>query len=182
MHETSVSQRTSAARSQAQTSLAIATALTLFRKQPLLAAGLAVGLGAALGLMRKSATAIAPDGVHDGSERKADDRRQSRRAGIRPSPNCPSPCRGYARSGSSRSRASPARRQAGRRPPSRSYARPGGHPHRRCAPSTTTLPFGTEREPYFAALVASSCRTSPRPTAWSGPSKISSLWISICRP
>lgn len=41
-------------RSQAQTSLAIATALTLFRKQPLLAAGLAVGLGAVLGLMRKS--------------------------------------------------------------------------------------------------------------------------------
>lgn len=41
-------------RSQAQTSLVIATALTLFRKQPLLAAGLAVGLGAALGLMRKS--------------------------------------------------------------------------------------------------------------------------------
>lgn len=40
-------------RSQAQTSLVIATALTLFRKQPLLAAGLAVGLGAALGLMRK---------------------------------------------------------------------------------------------------------------------------------
>lgn len=40
-------------RSQAQTSLAIATALTLFRKQPLLAAGLAVGVGAALGLMRK---------------------------------------------------------------------------------------------------------------------------------
>jgi hypothetical protein len=40
-------------RSQAQTSLVIATALTVFRKQPLLAAGLAVGLGAALGLMRK---------------------------------------------------------------------------------------------------------------------------------
>jgi hypothetical protein len=41
-------------RSQAQSGLAVATALTLFRKQPLLAAGLAVGLGAALGLMRKS--------------------------------------------------------------------------------------------------------------------------------
>lgn len=40
-------------RSQAQTSLVVATALTLFRKQPLLAAGVAVGLGAALGLMRK---------------------------------------------------------------------------------------------------------------------------------
>lgn len=43
-------------RSQAQTSLAVAAALTLFRKQPLLAAGLAVGLGAALGLMRKPGT------------------------------------------------------------------------------------------------------------------------------
>ncbi|MCV9961466.1 hypothetical protein OIU34_06090 [Pararhizobium sp. BT-229] len=41
-------------RSQAQTTLAIATALTLFRKQPLLAAGIAVGLGTILGLMRKS--------------------------------------------------------------------------------------------------------------------------------
>ena len=41
-------------RSQAQTSLAIATALTLFRRKPLLAAGLAVGVGTALGLMRKS--------------------------------------------------------------------------------------------------------------------------------
>ncbi len=41
-------------RSQAQTTLAIATALTLFRKQPLLAAGLAVGIGTVLGLMRKS--------------------------------------------------------------------------------------------------------------------------------
>lgn len=41
-------------RSQAQTTLAIATALTLFRKQPLLAAGLAVGVGTVLGLMRKS--------------------------------------------------------------------------------------------------------------------------------
>ena len=35
-------------RSQAQTTFAIATALTLFRKQPLLAAGLAVGLGTCL--------------------------------------------------------------------------------------------------------------------------------------
>lgn len=42
-------------RSQAQTSLAIATALTLFRRQPLLAAGLALGVGTALGLMRKPA-------------------------------------------------------------------------------------------------------------------------------
>jgi hypothetical protein len=41
-------------RSQAQTTFAIATALTLFRKQPLLAAGLAVGIGTVLGLMRKS--------------------------------------------------------------------------------------------------------------------------------
>jgi membrane protease YdiL (CAAX protease family) len=41
-------------RSQAQTTFAIATALTLFRKQPLLAAGLAVGVGTVLGLMRKS--------------------------------------------------------------------------------------------------------------------------------
>lgn len=41
-------------RSQAQTTFAIATALTLFRKQPLLAAGLAVGLGTVLGLMRKT--------------------------------------------------------------------------------------------------------------------------------
>lgn len=41
-------------RSQAQTSLAIATALTIFRRKPLLAAGLAVGVGTALGLMRKS--------------------------------------------------------------------------------------------------------------------------------
>ena len=41
-------------RSQAQTTFAIATALTLFRKQPLLAAGLAVGLGTVLGLMRKA--------------------------------------------------------------------------------------------------------------------------------
>ncbi|WP_438752528.1 phage holin family protein [Pararhizobium sp. O133] len=42
-------------RSQAQTSLALATALTLFRRQPLLAAGLALGVGTALGLMRKPA-------------------------------------------------------------------------------------------------------------------------------
>ena len=41
-------------RSQAQTTFAIATALTLFRKQPLLAAVLAVGLGTVLGLMRKT--------------------------------------------------------------------------------------------------------------------------------
>jgi len=41
-------------RSQAQTTFAIATALTLFRRQPLLAAGLAVGVGTVLGLMRKS--------------------------------------------------------------------------------------------------------------------------------
>jgi NADH:ubiquinone oxidoreductase subunit K len=41
-------------RSQAQTTFAIATALTLFRRQPLLAAGLAVGAGTLLGLMRKS--------------------------------------------------------------------------------------------------------------------------------
>ncbi len=41
-------------RSQAQTTFAIATALTLFRRQPLLAAGLAVGAGTILGLMRKS--------------------------------------------------------------------------------------------------------------------------------
>lgn len=41
-------------RSQAQTTFAIATALTLFRKQPLMAAGLAVGVGTVLGLMRKS--------------------------------------------------------------------------------------------------------------------------------
>jgi glucan phosphoethanolaminetransferase (alkaline phosphatase superfamily) len=40
-------------RSQAQTTFAIATALTLFKRQPLLAAGLAVGLGTVLGLMRK---------------------------------------------------------------------------------------------------------------------------------
>ncbi len=40
--------------SQAQTTFAIATALTLFRRQPLLAAGLAVGVGTVLGLMRKS--------------------------------------------------------------------------------------------------------------------------------
>ena len=40
-------------RSQAQTTFAIATALTLFRRKPLLAAGLAVGAGAILGLMRK---------------------------------------------------------------------------------------------------------------------------------
>lgn len=41
-------------RSQAQTTFAIATALTLFRRQPLLAAGLAVGVGTVLGLMRKT--------------------------------------------------------------------------------------------------------------------------------
>jgi len=41
-------------RSQAQTTFAIATALTLFRRQPLLAAGLAVGIGTVLGLLRKS--------------------------------------------------------------------------------------------------------------------------------
>lgn len=41
-------------RSQAQTTFAIATALTLFRRQPLLAAGLAAGVGTVLGLMRKS--------------------------------------------------------------------------------------------------------------------------------
>ncbi|MCW0000800.1 hypothetical protein OE766_21450 [Pararhizobium sp. YC-54] len=41
-------------RSQAQATFAIATALTLFRRQPLLAAGLAVGVGTVLGLMRKS--------------------------------------------------------------------------------------------------------------------------------
>lgn len=40
-------------RSQAQTTFAIATALTLFRRKPLLAAGLAVGVGTVLGLMRK---------------------------------------------------------------------------------------------------------------------------------
>jgi amino acid transporter len=41
-------------RSQAQTTFAIATALTLFRRQPLLAAGLAIGVGTVLGLMRKT--------------------------------------------------------------------------------------------------------------------------------
>lgn len=40
-------------RSQAQAGLAIATALTLFRKKPLLSAGLAIGVGTVLGLMRK---------------------------------------------------------------------------------------------------------------------------------
>ncbi|KQS84731.1 MULTISPECIES: hypothetical protein [unclassified Rhizobium] len=39
--------------SQTQTTLAVAAALTLFRKQPLLAAAIAVGVGATLGLMRK---------------------------------------------------------------------------------------------------------------------------------
>jgi uncharacterized membrane protein len=39
--------------SQAQTSLALATALSVFQKRPLLAAGFAVGIGAALGLTRK---------------------------------------------------------------------------------------------------------------------------------
>lgn len=41
-------------RSMAQTNLAIAASMTLFRKQPLLAAGLAVGIGALLGFTRKS--------------------------------------------------------------------------------------------------------------------------------
>ena len=40
-------------RSQAQTTFAIATAMTLFRRKPLLAAGLAVGVGTVLGLLRK---------------------------------------------------------------------------------------------------------------------------------
>ncbi|KQY15252.1 hypothetical protein [Rhizobium sp. Root482] len=41
-------------RSQSQTGLAVATALAVFRKRPLLAAGMAVGLGTALGLLGKS--------------------------------------------------------------------------------------------------------------------------------
>lgn len=39
--------------SQAQTSLAVATALTIFRKRPLVAAGSAVAIGTLLGLLRK---------------------------------------------------------------------------------------------------------------------------------
>jgi hypothetical protein len=41
-------------RSMAQANLAVAASMTLFRKQPLLAAGLAVGIGALLGFTRKS--------------------------------------------------------------------------------------------------------------------------------
>ncbi len=41
-------------RSMAQANLAMAASLSLFRKQPLLAAGLAVGIGALLRLTRKS--------------------------------------------------------------------------------------------------------------------------------
>lgn len=40
-------------RSQSQTGLAVATALAVFRKRPLVAAGLAVGLGTALGFLGK---------------------------------------------------------------------------------------------------------------------------------
>ncbi|WP_275784273.1 hypothetical protein [Pararhizobium gei] len=40
--------------SKTQTSLAVATALTIFRKRPLAAAGAAVAVGTVLGLMRKS--------------------------------------------------------------------------------------------------------------------------------
>lgn len=39
--------------SQAQTSLAVATALTIFRKRPLVAAGSAVAIGTLLSLLRK---------------------------------------------------------------------------------------------------------------------------------
>ncbi|WEZ82822.1 hypothetical protein P6U16_17760 [Rhizobium sp. 32-5/1] len=41
-------------RSIAQANIAVAASMTLFRKQPLLAAGLAVGIGALLGFTRKS--------------------------------------------------------------------------------------------------------------------------------
>ncbi len=41
-------------RSMAQANLAVAASMTLFRKKPLLAAGMAIGIGALLGFTRKS--------------------------------------------------------------------------------------------------------------------------------
>lgn len=41
-------------KSQLQTNIAVATALTLLRKKPLLAAGLAVGVGAALSFLKRT--------------------------------------------------------------------------------------------------------------------------------